>query len=291
MKKVKPTNEEIAQELEQIARFLEMQDANIHRIRAYRTAAANIAKHDEPLAKYVRKGQKEKLEELPGIGKSLTRIITEYVKSGKIQLKQRLQGETSPEKLFVQVPEIGEKLAERISDKLGIHSLEELEEAAYNGRLKEVEGFGQKRVEAVKVSLSGMLSSFARRRRKSRETGEKAQISEPTVDILLDVEREYRQKAEKGELKRIAPRRFNPAGKAWLPILHTEREEWEFTALYSNTAKAHELGKTDDWVVIYYEKDGEEDQCTVVTAGRGSLKGKRVIRGREEECEKYYKKE
>jgi DNA polymerase/3'-5' exonuclease PolX len=36
-----------------------------------------------------------------------------------------------------------------------------------------------------------------------------------------------------------------------------------FTALFSNTARAHELEKTRDWVVVYYERDGEEDQCTV----------------------------
>ncbi len=55
------------------------------------------------------------------------------------------------------------------------------------------------------------------------------------------------------------------------------------TVLFSNTARAHELGKTHDWVVIYYQKDGPEAQCTVVTEFRGPLKGKRVIRGREHE--------
>ncbi len=288
MGKVKPTNQEIAQELEQIAEFLEMQDANPHRIRAYRTAASNIKHHDEPVAGWVRQGNKEKLEKLAGVGKSISRLVTEYVKSGKTQLKQRLQGEVSPRKLFSQVPEIGEKLAERIADQLDVHTLEELEQAAHDGSLQEVEGFGHKRVEAVKVSLSGMLSSFARRRRKRAESEKDDEVSTPPVDILLDVDEDYRRKAEKGQLKKISPRRFNPENKAWLPILHTEKNDWDFTVLFSNTARAHELDKTDDWVVIYYEKNGEEDQCTVVTAGRGSLKGKRIIRGREEECKEYY---
>jgi hypothetical protein len=60
------------------------------------------------------------------------------------------------------------------------------------------------------------------------------------------------------------------------------------TVLFSNTARAHELGKTHDWVVIYYQKDGPEAQCTVVTETRGPLKGKRVIRGRERECRQFY---
>jgi putative hydrolase len=41
----------------------------------------------------------------------------------------------------------------------------------------------------------------------------------------------------------IAPKRFNPDGKAWLPILHTSRGSWHFTALYSNTVLAHERYK------------------------------------------------
>jgi hypothetical protein len=58
--------------------------------------------------------------------------------------------------------------------------------------------------------------------------------------------------------------------------------------MYSNSALAHELGMTGDWVIIYYERDGQEDQCTVVTERRGRLAGKRVIRGREPECLAFY---
>jgi putative hydrolase len=86
-------------------------------------------------------------------------------------------------------------------------------------------------------------------------------------------------------LPKIAPRRFNPSGEAWLPILHTERGEWHFTALFSNTARAHELGRNRDWVVIYFHEDsGPEGQRTVVTETRGPAAGQRVVRGREAEC-------
>jgi DNA polymerase (family X) len=53
-------------------------------------------------------------------------------------------------------------------------------------------------------------------------------------------------------------------------------------ALCSNTALAHRLGRTRDWVVIYYyDGDHREGQCTVVTETRGALAGERVVRGRE----------
>jgi len=106
---------------------------------------------------------------------------------------------------------------------------------------------------------------------------------------LLDVDREYREKAAAGTLHRIAPRRFNPSHEAWLPVMHTQRGERHYTALFSNTARAHQLGQTRDWVILYYDDGTWERQCTVITAQRDPLKGQRIVRGRESDCEAYYK--
>ncbi|MHC5051198.1 MAG: DNA-binding protein, partial [Planctomycetota bacterium] len=73
-------------------------------------------------------------------------------------------------------------------------------------------------------------------------------------------------------------------GEAWLPILHASREGWFFTAMYSNSARAHRLGTTRDWVIVIYERDGVEGQATIVTEHAGPLAGRRVVRGRETEC-------
>ncbi len=55
--------------------------------------------------------------------------------------------------------------------------------------------------------------------------------------------------------------------------------------MYTNTARAHQLGRTHDWMIIYfYDRDHQEGQCTVVTEQRGPLIGKRVLREREAEC-------
>lgn len=111
----------------------------------------------------------------------------------------------------------------------------------------------------------------------------------PSVDLLLEVDRLYRQKAEADELPMIAPKRFNPEGKAWLPVLHTSRDGWHFTVLYSNTARAHQFRRTRDWVVAYfYDDHHEEGQCTVVAETHGPLEGLRVVRGREAECREFY---
>jgi hypothetical protein len=110
----------------------------------------------------------------------------------------------------------------------------------------------------------------------------------PSVQLILAVDAQYRKKAAAGQLKKVAPKKFNPEGKAWLPIMSTEREGWRFTALFSNTQRAHDLGKTEDWVVVYYDDGSGERKCTVVTEFKRELKGKRVIRGREKECGEHY---
>ena len=198
----------------------------------------------------------------------------------------RLEGEADPESLFTEVSGIGEKMASRIAEKLDIYSLEELEQAAHDGRLEEVEGFGKRRVRGVKSALAGMLSRSARRRARSGGEGEQ---DRPPVSLLLETDKEYREKAYNDELRKIAPKRFNPEGKKWLPIMETGRKGWKMTALFSNTKRAHELGKTDQWVVIYYEKVDNEGQATVVNGRRGELRGRRVVRGREKECREYYR--
>jgi len=291
MSSKKPNNEEIAGLLDRIAELLEIQQADNFRIQAYRKGSQSVREAQKPVADIIRNKSETLEEKLDGIGSSLAQVIKEYVNTGRSNLLFRLQGEVSPEDLFQRVPGIGKKMAHRISSELGIETLEELEMAAHDGRLKKVEGIGKNKIAGIQDALAGMLSRSARHRKQKIVTGKdkrKTEEQRPSVDDILDVDAEYRKRAEAGELKKITPRRFNPEQKTWLPILHTERNNWSLTALYSNTKKAHDLGTTKDWVVIYYDRNGEEDQCTVVTQKKGDLKGKRVIRGREKECRDYY---
>ena len=113
----------------------------------------------------------------------------------------------------------------------------------------------------------------------------------PGVDILLAIDAEYREKASARLLPMMAPSRLNPEGKAWLPVLHKRYAPWHFTALFSNTERAHLLRRVYDWVVIFYEGADGTGQATVVTERRGALTGERVVRGREPECARYYRGE
>ena len=69
------------------------------------------------------------------------------------------------------------------------------------------------------------------------------------------------------------------------------RSKWHFTVLFSNTARAHELGKVRDWVALYFHSDsGGEAQRTIVTETHGDLAGQRLVRGRERECFAVYER-
>jgi len=281
-----PPNPEIATALERVADLLEAQDASPFRVGAYRRAAAAIRIHPEPLVATFERGGVEALEALPTIGPTIAAHIAELTRSGGLTLLDRLEGEVSPERLLATVAGIGPELARRIHEELGIETLEELELAAHDGRLEAVAGFGPRRVRAVREQLETILGRSARQRARRRDHTDalrRGMLPRPDVGTILAVDADYRDRAAHGTLRRIAPRRFNPEHRAWLPILHDERAGWHFTALFSNTARAHELGRTDDWVVLFYERNGDAGQCTVVTETRGPLRGQRVVRGREAE--------
>jgi hypothetical protein len=274
-------NRAVADRLRDTAEVLQTQGANPFRVNAYRRAAQTVLGLEADLRELIRLEGREGLLRLPFIGRGLAATIDEIVRTGRSAQLDRLRGEVRPETLFQSVPGIGPVLAERIHEHLHVDTLEALEVAAHDGRLEDVPGMGGRRSAAVRASLATLLG----RGRRTPSTADG-----PPVAVLLEVDHTYRADAKAGRLPRIAPRRLNPRHEAWLPILHADSAGWHFTALYSNTARAHELGRTDDWVVLYfYDGDHQEGQHTVVTESRGPLAGERVVRGREGECADYYR--
>lgn len=274
-------NVEIGRRLEEVADLLEAQKANPFRVQAYRRAAESVRRLSTPLAKIWHEQGDQGLRAVSGVGERLGTALRTLITTGRLPMLDRLRGETDPVALLESVSGIGPVLAERLHSELGIDSLEDLEAAAHDNRLRDLAGIGKKK-------LAGIVDSLATRLGRVRREGSTRDADQPSVEELLEIDREYRQKATADQLPRITPRRFNPGGEAWLPILHTHRGERNYTALYSNTARAHELGGIRDWVVLYYDDGSDEHLATVITSQRGSLTGKRIVRGRENECEQFY---
>ena len=278
-------NASVASALREAAALLSAQGANPFRVQAYRKAAESVATSTESLRERFEREGRDGLDRLPSIGPGIAAAIAEMLVTGRWSQLEHLRGGGDPTAGLRAVPGIGRELARRIHDELGIETLEGLELAAHDGRLARVAGLGPRRAQAIGAVLAEMLG----RRRGGGQVDAVPTANRIPVELLLDVDREYRARARAGDLQKIAPRRFNPRGEAWLPVLHTGRGPWHLTVLYSNTARAHELGRERDWVVIYgVDGDHVERQHTVVTETRGPCAGRRVVRGRESECLRAY---
>ncbi len=271
-------NRTIAERLLAYADFLEARDANVYRVQAYRRAAETIGALNRPVRDLVSERGRDGLEELPGIGSHLSFTIDTLVRTGEFRTRDSAGGQIDSEVLFGTLPGVGPRLARRIHQQLGIQTLEELEQAAGEGQLSRLQ-VGRKRLRGILDAIDRRLSRQRIRERSPRE---------PDVSELLAIDAEYRQAAEKDALPTLAPRRFNPLGEAWLPLLETSRGSWHYRALFSNTALAHQLGQTHDWVVVYFHDDTASGQRTIVTETRGELTGRRIVRGREGECQAWY---
>lgn len=273
-------NAQIAANLREMAEVLEQQDASAFRVNAYRRAATTIAGLKEEAVSLLSRAGRRGLLALPGVGEGIASAIAEMCVTGRWSQLERLIGELDPERLFRTIPGVGPELASRMHADLGVDTLEQLEMAAHDGRLERIQGVGLRRANAIRVYLADRLG-----RRRLRLPP----MREPSAALLLDIDRAYREGVAAGTLRTIAPKRFNPSGIAWLPIMHLSRGKWRFTILFSNSAIAHKLGKTNDWVVIYFSSNRvPEGQRTIVTETHGPSAGKRIIRGRETECDRFY---
>jgi len=277
--RVPPENRKAARQLAAIAALLEEQDADRFRVAAYRRAAATLARTEYSIRAIAEAEGQAGLERLPGVGPSIARGLRDLLATGRIPLLDHLSGRRDPMAMLQTLPYIGPRVAERLHTEYGIDSLEALETAMAQGRLDRDPWLGSKRGAAVREALAVRLG----RRRVVPPPA-----NEPEVRELLEIDRRYRIGAREGALPQIAPRRFNPGRVAWLPILHRRVGGRDYTAVFSNTEQAHRLGRTRDWVVIYWDGGDRDRHATVVTQRVGPLRGRRVIRGREAECQSHY---
>ena len=271
----------IAPLLRDMADAVERQQEDGYRAAAYRRAADYLERAQPDLRTLRHEGGRDALEALPTIGRGIAAAIIEILDTGHWRRLAELRGDGDAEELFRTVPGVGNALARQIHEVLGASSLEALEMAAHDGRLQHLSRVGDRRAAAIGAAVGQMLDQAGRQRRGLHAPA----VSEPPVDLLLRADARYRADAAAGRLPKIAPRRFNPSGRAWLPVLHLREGGWRVTALFSNTARAHRLERVNDWVVLYCEDENHaERQYTVVTTLAGPLAGQRVVRGREAEC-------
>ena len=136
-------NADIADIFNRMADLLEIENANPFRVRAYRNAARIMSSQSKSVAEMV--GQGEDLTKLPGIGKDLAEKVKEFVQTGSLSQLKEIEGRTPAElSRLMKVAGLGPKRVKILHEKLGITSLDELKEAAQEGKISQLKGFGKK---------------------------------------------------------------------------------------------------------------------------------------------------
>jgi DNA polymerase (family 10) len=136
------SNAEIAERLEAFAVMLELAGAQPYTSRAYRRAADMIRETPAPIVDLVRQGR---ARELRGIGPGIERRLQELVETGGLHELTELEQQVRPELIGLgRYLGVSPQRAIEIGQTLGVDNLDQLREAARNGRLTEVPGVGPK---------------------------------------------------------------------------------------------------------------------------------------------------
>ncbi len=136
-------NVEIAAALARLADLLEIEGANPFRVRAYRNAARLVETLPRSVADMVAAG--EDVSGLPGIGAALAAKLKDMVATGRLEALEKEQ-QRVPATLsdLMAIPGIGPRRVRAIYERLKISDRVALEQAARDGRLRKLEGFGEK---------------------------------------------------------------------------------------------------------------------------------------------------
>lgn len=145
-------NDDIARVFDEIADLLEIRGENAFRVRAYRNASRELSGLHTEVVQMVESGAD--LTELPGIGEALAGKIVEIVQTGTCEALKRLEAELPPDLTgLLHLPGLGPKRVHALHYELDIHTPEQLYQAAKDGRLRGLPGFGPKTESGVLAAL------------------------------------------------------------------------------------------------------------------------------------------
>jgi DNA polymerase (family 10) len=155
-------NGEIARLFDDLADLLEIDGANPFRVRAYRNAARTITDSSESVAAIAQQGEAA-LRELPGIGEDLAKKIVVIVQTGRLPQLEEMQKKVPRGVVeMLRIPNLGPKKAAALFEQLKIESLDQLREAAEQGRIAGIKGFGSKTEQAILAGLSQVQTTEKR---------------------------------------------------------------------------------------------------------------------------------
>ncbi len=151
-------NKEIASILYEMGELLELKGENRFKVIAYSRAARAIESLKDDIEEIWRRGE---LEGIPGVGKAIAEKISEYLETGHIRAYDELVSSTPPGmKELLQLQGIGPKTVALLHEKLGVSTIDELEAAARQHRIRRLPGMGP-------TKEANILKAIERHRKRS----------------------------------------------------------------------------------------------------------------------------
>lgn len=189
-------NAAFATALRELADRLEAQDVS-YKPQMYRTAAANIQDHPEPLETLV---ETDRITDIEGVGESIAEKAAEFVDSGTFDALER-ERERLPVDIeaLTAVEGLGPKRVKALYDALDVQDLDELESAAEGGKIATVDGFGETTQQNILERID-----FARQAQARSLLGDARPLALDLVDALSAYESVQRIDPA-GSLRRWAP--------------------------------------------------------------------------------------
>ncbi len=171
------TKDQIIEILTEIATLLELKGENPFKSRAYQNAARALQNSTIPLEKIF---SPDSTERLKGIGDKIHAKISELLTTGRLAYYDELKA-SIPAGLvaMLAIPGLGPKKIKAINDKLAVDTLEKLEQACRDGKVAQLDGFGEKTQANI---LQGM--AFRRQYASRHLLGDALAVAEPILDNL-----------------------------------------------------------------------------------------------------------
>lgn len=168
----------VVKALRDLGAYLQLNGENAFKVRAYDIAAERIAGLTDDLGAII---EKKALTSLPGIGESIAKKIEELATTGKMTALEEIRAQFPPKILeLMTVPDLGPKKARALFEQLGVGSIEDLEKACQEQRVRTLKGFGQKTEEKL---INGLQVA-----KRAASTGGRKRLGDvlPQADALLE---------------------------------------------------------------------------------------------------------
>ncbi len=142
-------NDKIVAVLNEIADLLDIKGVQF-KPRAYRRAAREVESLSRDLQEVYQDGE---LEEIPAVGENIADKIREVIETDRLEYLEKLKEEIPIDPDLLKVRNLGPKKAKKVWENLGVTTIDGLEQAISEGKIRELSGFGKKSEENIKKGL------------------------------------------------------------------------------------------------------------------------------------------